>query len=92
MRGTLTAFLKDALPGCPPLPISTEVEGACAGVVSDVFCVKLEVTGEEPLNPTLVGFFSVGPSAGSPVAVCVCVCVTPPLMWTISTYHRFSLS
>lgn len=52
-------------------PISTEVEGACAGVLNDMFCVKLRVTGEEPLNPTLLGFFPVQPSAGSRVLVCI---------------------
>lgn len=37
--------------------------------MNDVFCVKLGVTGEEPLNPTLLGFFPIQPSAGS----CWCV-------------------
>lgn len=55
--GCVSDFLKDALSGCPPPSISTQVEGACAAVVNDVFCVKLRVTGEEPLNPTLLGVF-----------------------------------
>ena len=59
-------FLKDALARCPPPPINTEVEGACAAVVNDMFCVKLRVTGEEPLNPTLLGL----PPPAHSLAVC----------------------
>lgn len=72
-RGTFMTVLKDALRGgCPPPP-APPLGQKWKVLVNDVFCVKLGVTGEEPLNPTLLGLFPLQPSAGSCVVVCVCV-------------------
>lgn len=64
-EGAVYDFLERRSPRLPPPPLGQKWKV----LVNDVFCVKLGVTGEEALNPTLLGFFPFQPSAGGCVVV-----------------------